>query len=66
MMVWLALDDGACTIDLFGEDEAYHLMGEGHARKGYFLVAAVVHFFRESVRTSDDKDETTGGILLLL
>ncbi len=45
MMVWLALDDGACTIDLFGEDEAYHLMGEGHARKGYFLVAAVVHFF---------------------
>ena len=45
MMVWFALDDGAGTIDLFGEDEAYHLMGEGHARKGYFLVAAVVHFF---------------------
>ena len=45
MMVWLALDDGAGTIDLFGEDEAYHLMGEGHARKGYFLVASVVHFF---------------------
>ena len=43
MVIWLSLDDGAGTIDLFGEDEAYHLMGESHARKRYFLVAATVN-----------------------
>jgi hypothetical protein len=33
MMIGFALDDGAGAIDLFGEDEAYHLVGEGHLRE---------------------------------
>ena len=32
-MVGLALDDGAGAIDLLGEDEPYHLVGEGHLRE---------------------------------
>ncbi len=30
MMVWFTFDDGTGTVDLFGEGEAYHLVGEGH------------------------------------
>ena len=31
VVVGLALDDGAGAVDLFGEDEPYHLVGEGQA-----------------------------------
>ena len=33
VVIGFALDDGAGAIDLFGEDEAYHLVGEGHLRE---------------------------------
>ena len=32
VVVGLSLDDGAGAIDLLGEGEAYHLVGEGHLR----------------------------------
>ena len=32
MMVRFTFDDGTGTVDLFGEGEAYHLVGEGHLR----------------------------------
>ena len=30
VVIGFALDDGTSAIDLLGEDEAYHLMGECH------------------------------------
>ena len=30
MMIGLAFDDGAGAVDLFGEDQTDHLVGEGH------------------------------------
>ncbi len=30
MMIWFASDNRTGTIDLFGEGETYHLVGEGH------------------------------------
>ena len=30
VMVGLAFDDGAGAVELFGENQTHHLMGEGH------------------------------------
>ena len=43
MVIGFSLDDGAGTIDLLCEYKTYHLVGESHARKRYFLVAATVN-----------------------
>ena len=33
MMIWLAFEDSEGAVELLGEDKAYHLVGECHARK---------------------------------
>ena len=30
VVVWLVAEDCHCAVELLGEDEAYHLVGEGH------------------------------------
>ena len=65
MVVGLTFDDGAGAIDLLGEGEAYHLVGEGHLRETELFVGTAVNGGGESVGTSDDEDKAAGGLLLL-
>ena len=41
-MIRLAAKNGHGAVELFGEDEAYHLMGEGHRGERNLLTGAVV------------------------
>ena len=66
VVIGFALDDGAGAVELFGEDEAYHLVGEGEARQGYLLVGTLIDGRGEAVGASDDEDEAPGGLLFLL
>ena len=66
MVVGFALDDGAGTIELLGEDQANHLVGKGEAGEGELLVGTLIDGRREAVGTANDKDQTTGCLLLLL
>ena len=65
VVVGLAFDDGAGAVNLFGEDEADHLVGEGEAGEGELLVGSGIDGRGETVRASDDEDEATGGVALL-
>ena len=40
MVVGFALDDGAGTVELLGEDKANHLVGKGEAGEGELLVGS--------------------------
>ena len=42
MVIGFALDDGAGAVDLFGEDQADHLVGEGHLGEGQLLVGPCI------------------------
>ena len=42
VMIGLAFYDGAGAVDLLGEGEAYHLVGEGHLRKAELFVGTTV------------------------
>ena len=66
VVVRLAFDDGAGAVDLLGEDEAYHLVREGHLGEGKLFVGTGVDGRGEAVWASDDKDESAGGVALLL
>ena len=65
VVIGLAFDDGAGAVDLFGEDKAYHLVGEGHLREGELFVGAGIDGRGEAVGASDDEDEPAGGVALL-
>ncbi len=65
MVVGLTFDDGAGAIDLLGEGEAYHLVGEGHLRETELFVGTAVNGGGEAVGASDDEDEAAGSLLLL-
>ena len=65
VVVGLAFDNGAGAVDLFGEDEADHLVGEGEAGEGELLVGAGIDGRGEAVGASDDEDEAAGGVALL-
>lgn len=43
VVVRLSLDDGHGAVELFDEDESDHLVGEGHAGEGDFVVGALVN-----------------------
>ena len=66
VMIWLTLDDGAGTVELFGEDESYHLVGEREARQGYLFVGPLIDGRGEAVGASDDEHQSAGILLLLL
>ena len=53
MVVGLAAEDGHGAIDLLDDEEAHHLVGEGHARERELLVGAGVDLRREAVGAAD-------------
>ena len=59
MMVRQVVEYGEGTVELLGEDDTYHLVREGHLRKGNLALGKGVHLGRETVGASDDKDKTT-------
>ena len=65
VMIWLSLDDGAGTVELFGEDESYHLVGERETRQGYLFVGTLIDGRGEAVGASDDEHQSAGILLLL-
>lgn len=61
------VEDGKGAIELFGKDDAHHLMGEGHLGKGYFALGKGVYLGGESIRSSDNKDKAAAhGVHALL
>ncbi len=58
MVVGFTSEDGHGAVELLSEDQAYHLMGEGHLGEGYFLAGAVVDLGGETVRPTNDEDES--------
>ena len=67
MVVGEVTQDGEGAVVLFDEDEAHHLVGEGHAGEGEAGVGGVIDGGREAVGSADDEDEAAGqrGHLLL-
>lgn len=66
VVIRFAFYNSTCAVERFCKDEAYHLMREGHLGKGDLLVGAVIYSLRESVRTADDKHESSDCSLLAL
>ena len=66
VVVRFALDNRAGTIDLLGEDDTYHLVGEGHSGKRYLTICPGIDGIAETVGTADDKDQLTGYALAVL
>lgn len=66
MVVGFALDDGAGTVELLGEDQANHLVGKGEAGEGELLVGTLIDGGGEAIGAANDKDQATGRLLLLL
>ena len=66
MVIRLTLDNRACPIHLFRENEPHHLMGKGHSRQGNFLVCPLVDGLGKTIRTTDDEDQAPCRLLLSL
>ena len=60
MVIRLAFQDGEGAIELLDENQAYHLVAEGHGRERYFGVGTVVNLLREAVRSAHDEDQPLG------
>ena len=60
MMILLPLEDGAGAVELLDEDQADHLVAEGHEREGDLLVGTAVDGRGEAVGTSDDEYQSAG------
>ena len=60
VVVGLVVEDGEGAIELFGKEQADHLMGERHLRKRDHFIASFVHRRGEAVRPADDEDQTAG------
>ena len=65
MVVGLPFNNSTRAINLLGKGEAYHLMGESHLGEAELFVGTTVDSGGETVRTSNDEDKTSGGLLLL-
>src|SRR6185369_3564471 len=57
MMIPFIVQDGEAAIELFEEEGADHLVGEGHLRKSDDPVGAAAQRIGETVRAADDKGE---------
>ena len=57
VVVGFAFEDGEGAVELFGEEEAYHLVGEGHLGDGKTAVGGFVGFGGESERPADHEHE---------
>lgn len=65
VVVLLALEDRASTIELLGEDEAHHLVGECHVGEGDHCLGTLIDCLGETIRSADDKDEVAACRLAL-
>ena len=65
-MIWFSFNNCTRAIELFGEDEANHLVGKSHLRERDFLVGTVVNRLRKAVRAADDENEVLPCDLLAL
>ena len=67
VVVGFVVENGEGTVELLGEDEADHLVREGHWGKGELLVGSGIDLGREAVGASDEEDKATcEGVLLAL
>ena len=67
VMVGKIVEDGESAVKLLGEDDAYHLVGEGHLRKGNLSLGKGVNLGGEAIGASYNKDKATAhGIHSLL
>ena len=67
VVVGLVVEDGEGAVELFDEEEAHHLVVEGHLGEGYLVVCHVVDAGGEAEGTADDEDKAAGaGVHLLL
>ncbi len=60
MVVGFAAYDGHGAVELLHEDKAHHLVGERHFRQRQFLLGCGIDIIGETVRTSDDENQTVG------
>ena len=60
MVIRFTFYNSARAIDGLGEDEAHHLVGEGHPGERNLLVGAVVDGLRETVGAADDEHQPAG------
>ena len=65
VVIRFTFNNSTRAIDLLGEGEPYHLMGESHLGEAELFVGTTVDSGGETVRTSNDEDKTSGGLLLL-
>ena len=52
MVIRLPIEDGHRPIELFDEDEADHLMGEGHLTEGDLFRGGPIDRFAKAIGTS--------------
>ena len=52
------MQDVHSPVELFYENEAYHLVGKGHARERQLFLGSFVDSLGEAIRSSDDEDQT--------
>lgn len=62
-MIFLATVDAGAAVELFAEEDAHQLVGEGEFGKGQGKVAAAQHVVAQAVAAADDEHEVgvTGG-----
>ena len=56
-MIFFAAAYFECAVYLFYEEEAYHLVGEGHAREADAFVGGAAHFIGEAECSADEEGE---------
>ena len=57
VVVGFVVEDGEGPVELFGEQQADHLVGEGHFGEGDFVRCRGVGFGRETVRPAGDEHQ---------
>ena len=66
MMIGFVVEDSHRAIELFGKDEANHLVGEGHFAQRNLLRRRLIDRVAETVGPADKKDQPLGHIVHLL
>jgi len=61
MMVRFVPENGHCAVDLLDGHYSYHLVREGHERKGDLAIGAIIDRLAESVGAADDEHQVFAG-----
>ena len=62
----LVVEDCKGAIELLSENGAYNLMREGHSRERQLAVGSSIDLIRESIRTSDNQNQTADAAIQTL